>query len=71
MTRLGAAVSVRTKGNKLDKNLKNIDVLIADDAPPSDLVHDASTRDIFPVSTEWIVQCLISGRKVPQANFVI
>ena len=70
LTRLGASVSVRTKG-KLDRSLKAVSVVIADSNPPSTIVKDAQDKNLFPVSTEWIVQCLINGQRLPTGDYVL
>lgn len=70
LTRIGASVSVRSKG-KLDRSLKAVDLIIGDEAPPSSIVKDAQDKNMFIVGTEWIVQCLINGRRLPYGDYVI
>ena len=70
LTRLGAAVSVRSKG-KIDRHLKDLDVVVGDEAPPASIVKDAREKDLFIVTTQWIVQCLINGQRLPHADFLL
>ena len=63
LIRLGCSVSVKTKG-KFGRELKKIDLIIADSNIPSSIAKEARDQDKFIVTTEWIIQCLINGRKV-------
>ncbi len=66
---MGASVSVRSSGRMT--KLKAVDVIVGDASPPSSIAKDARDRDMFIVSTEWVVQCLIDGTKVPLGDYVI
>ena len=70
LLRIGASVSVRTQG-KLDKSLKKIDVIIGNSTPPSSIVKDAMEKDMFVVTSKWIVQCLINGEVIPHGEYLI
>ena len=70
MLRTGASVSVRTQG-KLDKSLKKIDVIIGNSTPPSTIVKDAMDKNMFVVTSKWIVQCLINGEVIPYGDYLI
>jgi hypothetical protein len=70
LTRLGAAVTIRSKGI-LDRSLKNVDIIIGDTAPPSSIIKDAMDKDKYVVSTEWIVQCLINSRRVHHGDYLL
>jgi len=61
---------VRTKG-KLDRTLKKVDVIIGDSNPPASIVKDSRDKSMFIVTTEWIVQCLIDGQRLPYGDFVL
>ena len=70
LLRIGASVSVRTQG-KLDRSLKKIDVIIGNSTPPSTIVKDAREKDMFVVTSKWIVQCLINGEVIPYGDYLI
>ena len=70
LTRTGASVSVRSKG-KLDKSLKAVDVIVGDSTPPFSIVKDAREKDMFVVSSKWIVQSLINGKVIPYGDYVL
>ena len=70
LLRIGASVSVRTQG-KLDRSLKKIDVIIGNSTPPSTIVKDAREKDMFVVTSKWVVQCLINGEVIPYGEYLI
>ena len=56
---------------KIDRSLKALDLIIGDEAPPAALVKDAREKDIFIVTSQWIVQCLIHGQRLPYGDFLL
>lgn len=70
LTRMGASVTVRTKG-KLDGKLKAVDYVVGDSTPPSSIVKDATDKGLFIVNTEWVVQCLINGQRIQFGDYLI
>jgi len=70
LTRLGASVSVRTQG-KLDKSLKKIDLIVGNSTPPSSIVKDARDKDLFLVTSKWVVESLINGQVIPYGEYLI
>lgn len=70
LTRIGASVSVRTQG-KLDRSLKKIDVIIGNSTPPSSIVKDARDKNMFLVTSKWIVESLINGEVIPYGDYLI
>lgn len=42
-----------------------VDVIIADSSCPEEIIQKAEQLKIPIVSSEYIVQCLINGRKLP------
>ena len=71
LTRLGASVSFRSQG-KLDRNLKLVNVIIADcpENAPASVVDNAMEKAIPIVTTGWVIESLISGNRVPFEQFI-
>ena len=70
LTKLGASVNSRMSG-KIDKKLRAIDLVIADNEYPVGVVNDAKERQIPVVNSRWIIQCLINAENVAVDAFLI
>ena len=42
-----------------------IDVVVTDKEIPWDVLQRALESDVAVVSSEWVIQCLITGKRVP------
>ena len=63
--RLGASISIRTENYDYpDKTMKPIRLIIAGSKVPSVIIKEARDNNNFIVKTEWIIECLVNGKKV-------
>ena len=63
--RLGASISIRTENYDYpDKTMKPISLIIAGSKVPSVIIKEARDNNKFIVKTEWIIECLVNGKKV-------
>ena len=69
LTRIGAAnVYCRTQG-KIDGSIMQVDLIIADAKAPMTILEDAKTKRIPMVTSKWIIQSMINGKKMRFSDF--
>lgn len=68
LTRMGASVSTRCSGT-LDRGLANLNLIVADSEAPPTILKDARSKSIPLVSSLWIIQSIINGKKLPFDSF--